>query len=171
MVQRPLGLWSILASLAGAAYAIPIAGCGGSNAASNVGESDGSADATSDTNVATSDANVATNDAGVAMDDGSGPQADASGPAPVSDAASADSGPADASSSDATSSDASACPSATACSNGGANGICASDACGPCDNGSTSAGPDTGCTTAYGGGSTSYVCSAGACVSGNCNTD
>jgi hypothetical protein len=165
MVKRPLGLWSIVASLAGAASAIHIVGCGGSSATS-VGAADGSADG----------ANVSTNDANVASDDGSAGQTDANGSGPMSDATTADASPADAgsndaSSNDAASSDASACPSATACSNGGADGICASDACGPCDDGSTSAGPDTGCTAAYGGGSTSYVCSAGACIPGNCNSN
>jgi hypothetical protein len=149
-----------------------IVGCGGSSSQTPIGAPDGGGDAT--------------NDANLASDDGSASQVDGSGGTPSSDAAGTDGSPGDASSmdaassdaassdaasSDAASSDASSCPSGTACSNAGADGICASDACGACDNGSTSAGPDTGCTAAYGGGSTPYVCIAGSCNPGNCNSN
>jgi hypothetical protein len=61
------------------------------------------------------------------------------------------------------------CPPGSACSNGGANGVCnaAGTACAPCP--SADATGDTACSSAYGSG---YLCLAGssgnACAPGNC---
>lgn len=138
-------------------------GCGGSSTAAPGGSADGSTDATSDVNVASDDTGVTSNDSSVA-------DAGAGDGSPTDDAEPSDASPTDGNVSDAAPSDASSCPSGTACSNAGANGICSGDACGACDNGITSAGPDVGCTSAYGGTSTPYVCNAGACIPGNCNS-
>jgi hypothetical protein len=56
----------------------------------------------------------------------------------------------------------------TACTVGSTAGLCVSGACLPCN----SPADNAQCTTAYGAGTTSYVCdSAGSCVAGNCNGD
>jgi len=62
----------------------------------------------------------------------------------------------------------SACTNGSACSIGNVNGVCVNAACVPCNGGATSAGTDTGCTTAYGSGSSPYVCISGSCAPGNC---
>jgi hypothetical protein len=138
-------------------------GCGGGGSAT-IGGVDGGVDATNDGSVPTDDGASPGPDANDMAD--SSPDSPSSDDAsPVVDGAASDDG-----SSDAAASDASVCPSGTACSNGGMNGICAAGACGACDSGSTSAGPDTGCTAAYGGGTVPYICSAGVCMPGNCNS-
>ena len=57
----------------------------------------------------------------------------------------------------------------TACTATGVTaGLCVSGTCAPCN----SPADNANCTTAYGGGTTSYVCNpSGVCVVGNCNVD
>jgi hypothetical protein len=63
--------------------------------------------------------------------------------------------------------DGGSCPANTACSLGASNGLCRNNACSTC----VDRTDDTACTTAYGGGTTSYICLNGSCVAGNCHSD
>jgi hypothetical protein len=164
----------VLATVAGAAGALDLTGCGGSGSPTSIGGDGGNeggslSDATSD--VAAEDASAGGDSATTPDSSGGGDAAPTDGGG-GNDSASNDGNATDGNMSlDATDGAVSSCPDGAACSNGGANGVCAGGACVACDNGSTSAGPDTSCTAAYGGGSTPYVCSSGTCIPGNCNSN
>jgi hypothetical protein len=55
-------------------------------------------------------------------------------------------------------------PNLSACSNGGAQGLCENALCGTC----TDLTDDSTCTSAYGGATTPYLCLSGACAPGDC---
>jgi Cys-rich repeat protein len=177
MTKRSLNHWLVWASVAGAACVFDVTGCGGGSSTVGVTDGGNTSDAANDSMSEDSGGGGDSE----ATDSGGGGDSEATDSGGNGDSASTDSGGdsaangGDASSDGSMSSDAadgatSACPDATACSNSGANGVCSGGVCVACDSGNTSAGQDTSCTTAYGGGTTPYVCSAGSCIPGNCNS-
>ena len=164
----------------GAACVLDVSGCGSSGDA-NTGN--GSPDSGADGSLASGDGSGSGSD-GTGGGDSAQTTADATGEgdAESTDAAGgsdADAGAAsdanlgeasDGGPGDASDGSANACSDGNACTLGSQNGICTGGACVACDSGGSSAGPDTSCTSAYGFGTNPYVCSAGSCIPGNCNS-
>jgi hypothetical protein len=171
MSRRLSKHWLVLATLAGGACATHTVGCGGGNS-TTLGGPDSGSDSSSEAMDATTDASGG--DDSEAMDSGNAADvlsSDASDSAAkstdASDATSPDAGAVP----DAATGDASTCPDGTACANGNSNGICSGGTCVACDSGATSAGAFAACTSAYGAGTSPYVCSSGSCLPGNCNSN
>jgi hypothetical protein len=183
--------WLFIGALAGCSVAANVTGCGGTNSTGGGGGGgDGGGDAETDA-TADSSGSSSGSDSGSSSGSGSGSSSgtdsgsssgSGSGSSSGTDSGSSsgsgsgsssgtDSGSSSGTDSGTDAMDAStACTgSETACSATGVPaGLCVSSACLLCQ----SPADNANCTTAYGGGTTSYVCdSAGKCVVGNCNVD
>jgi hypothetical protein len=167
--RATIGAWTALSTLAMGCVGVWQPGCGGSSSSAVGGAEDGGPDA-----MATTDGST-TSPGKDASEDSTTPGSDSgedSSAAASPDAATPDSGPdgqAQTGPDAASEAGAPACTgSETACAVGSSAGLCVSGTCAICN----SPADNANCTTAYGGGSTSYVCdSAGSCVAGNCNAD
>jgi hypothetical protein len=150
----------LAAALTAAAAGCTMVGCG-SSGTTPIGPGDGGSDATIDTSPPLSDSAAET---AMPMDAPPDTVVTEAGPEAATDA------PADAP--EESSDGATPCTNGTACTLGNTNGVCIGGTCSQCDNGQTSTGSDSTCTTAYGGASaTPYVCIAGSCAPGNCTAN
>jgi hypothetical protein len=174
--------WLLACAISGLALGVGATGCGGSSPSLG-GHGDGGGDAASEGAVVENEGGDATTasgqDAG-AGDDSPTSNGDDSGETGVPGTDGGDSATAMDTSTDSpvivaeSGADASdAAPAScgatnSACSNGGANGLCEATVCSAC----TDTTDDANCSSAYGdGGGSGYLCLAGACSPGNCRTD